>query len=153
MSKTGENLQAADLQGMLKGVDLAIMEQLTDKTGPGNFFSAGKPGEYKTFGDLNYRSSYTDTGDPLSDYHTTGMETFIERNTNVDGNGLISYEKKFGKGSQIDEGITELINMRKKLIEMLGTPGLLLESSQAGQNTSSKKKVSFSKRIEPKPKG
>jgi len=148
MSKTGENLQAADLEGMLKGVDIALMKQLSDKRGWGR--SSGKKGVYKTFGDVNYRSMYTDKGEPLSQYHTQGMETFIERNTNIDGNGLISYNKKYGDGSQIDEGITELINMRNKLIEMLGTPGLLVKSNQTGQNTSSKNYVSFGQKVKPK---
>jgi hypothetical protein len=150
LSKTGENLQTADLQGMLKTVDTAIMKQLEDKRG---FFGSNvKPGEYETFGDSNYLDGYIEKGNPLDKKHMTGMEVFIERNKNVDKDGGITYNKLYGDGPESERGVTLLINTRKQLIEMLNTPDLLLQNNEDNQNVNAVNKSSFGQKIKP-PKG
>tara|TARA_R110000751_G_scaffold159614_3_gene265335 strand:+ start:189 stop:1553 length:1365 start_codon:yes stop_codon:yes gene_type:complete len=134
MSEKGIN--TADLKGMLKTVDNAIMLNLKDQRGMAILYnnepSASTSYPYEAFGDSAYLSQYRQSGDPLDKKHRQGMEIFIERNKQTK-DGILKYQINFGEGEQAHRGMTSLINSRNKLIEMLETPNLFSQSIKEEQ--------------------
>ena len=135
-SMTGENLVNADLKGMLKAIDNSIILNLND--------------DHKGIGDKPYLDQYMLKGDALDANHMGNMEQFIFRNTLPQKDGSIKYNINFGDAGG-HRGMSALIKTRKKLIEMLNTPGMFMQSIDPKLNMKANQEVggSFGTQINP----
>ena len=129
-SKTGKNLKTLDARGMLKALDHSIMLNSNES--------------YKGMGDTKYLNAYIKDGDPLNADHLNKMEILIEMNSFIGeiddaGNKIKSdeYNVNFGQGKKAHRGMFQLINARKKLLEIIYTPGMLIQDVTQDKKTSS----------------
>lgn len=125
-SMTGENLVNADLKGMLKAIDNSIILNLNE--------------EYKGIGDKAYLDQYMLKGDALDANHMSNMEQFIITNTFTQKDGSIKYNINFGDAGG-HRGMSALIKTRKKLIEMLNTPGMFMQSIDPNLNMKANQEI------------
>ena len=133
-SMTGEKLQSANIIGMLKKVDEAIMMNLK------NSHRAG-------FGNTSYLSQYALKGDPLDKKHRRDMQLFIETNKTKNKEGGIKYGINYGEGPAGHRGMSHLINTMNKLVEMYETPGLTLQSKKLEEENPSEQTGGFGSKI------
>jgi len=129
-SKTGKNLKTLDARGMLKALDHSIMLNSNES--------------YKGMGDTKYLNAYIIGGDPLDRDHLNKMETLIEMNSFIgkvdDAGNKIKKDKynvNYGYGEKAHRGMFQLINTRKKLLEIIYTPGMLIQDVTQNKGTSS----------------
>lgn len=114
-SMTAKNLQTLDVRGAVREIDkLIIMNSLTDK----NKMKGLIP-------------NYGLDKDPLSEDMILNMERLIADNITAHPKikGAKRYGAKYGLEVIADDGMFQLIEARKQLIEIFNTPGMLLEEA------------------------
>jgi hypothetical protein len=123
-SKTGKNLKTLDAKGMLKALDHSII------------LNSGE--DYKNIGNTDFLNAYVRSGDPLNRDHLEKMEILIEMNTfvgEIDKKTGVkkqpdTYNINFGIGEKAHRGMFSMINTRKKLLEIINTPGMLIQQGE-----------------------
>ena len=112
-SMTGENLQAFDAKGAIREiVKLIIINSLEDPDGMKQLLP-----------------SYGLDSDPLDPSMMNKVNNLIAINMSKNSKGEPRYGAKYGSAIVADRGMFELIKAREALIQIVNTPGMLLEEA------------------------